>query len=110
MRISSTGKKHSEETKIKMSLDRMGNKHRLGIPHSNEIKEKISKAGIGRKISKMHKEILREKRTRIILDTNSFVFYLGLKEISDLYGINYSVLANNLNGTNKVNKTHFIYV
>jgi hypothetical protein len=36
------GKKFSEESRKRVSLARMGNKNRLGIPHSDEIKKIIS--------------------------------------------------------------------
>lgn len=36
------GKKHSRETRRKLSQAKIGNKNRLGIKHSAEVKEKIS--------------------------------------------------------------------
>lgn len=36
------GKRHSTETRAKMSLARIGNKNRLGKPHSPEVRLKIS--------------------------------------------------------------------
>lgn len=44
---SSLGHKHSEETKLKMSLSRLGNKNRVGKLHTIETKEAISKTLIG---------------------------------------------------------------
>ena len=44
------GKSPSEETKQKMSESHMGNKRRLGIPHSEESKKRISEANKGRLI------------------------------------------------------------
>mgnify|MGYP003648967643 CR=1 FL=1 len=110
MRISSTGKKHTDQTKIKLTQARMGNLNRLGISHSTESKLKISLAGKGRIVSKKCIDELIERRSRVIFDTQSFVFYKGIKEVCGLYGFNPSTFSSNLNGTNKVNNTIFIYV
>ena len=40
------GKKHSDKTKAKMSSQRIGNKNRLGMKHTQEAKEKISKGSL----------------------------------------------------------------
>ena len=47
---------HSNETKIKMSIAKMGNKGRLGIPHLEESKRKIGDANRGNRIQKNLKE------------------------------------------------------
>lgn len=42
------GKKHTEETRKQMSESHMGNQDRLGIPHSEESKKKISESNKGK--------------------------------------------------------------
>ena len=60
------GFKHSYETKVKVSASlignkrALGNKHRLGVILSNEIKEKISKAHQGKVLSDEHKNKIRD--------------------------------------------------
>lgn len=54
----SKGYKHSNETKRKMSISRIGNKNALGYNHSNEAKEKISQFMKNRKVSKETKQKL----------------------------------------------------
>lgn len=82
------GRKASDEAKKNMSLSQTGRKH------SEETKKKMS---------------LNNNRTKIILDTNSGVFYFGTKEASLYNYINRHTLKNMLNG-NKKNKTNLIYV
>jgi hypothetical protein len=48
---SNTGKTHSEETKLKMSLYHIGHKRNLGKKHSLETKQKISRNSKGKSIS-----------------------------------------------------------
>lgn len=47
-------------------------------------------------------------QNKIVIDKNTGVFYNSLKEVSNLYSINYNTLKGRLNGS-KVNNTQFIY-
>lgn len=52
MRLSMTGKKHTEETKLKMSIDRTGEKHAMfGKKHTDASRLQMSKSATGRKMS-----------------------------------------------------------
>lgn len=87
------GKKHSDETKKKMS------ESQSGIKHPN----------YGKKLSA---ELIRkrsEKRNNIILDVNTGVYYFGILEVSSLYNQKPSTLTQRLNGTQK-NNTSLIIV
>jgi len=111
MIFSSTGKFHTEKTKIKLSIIRKGkSNYKLGTKQTEETKSKISLGCKGKKLSEKHKAILLENKLKIILNIETGIFYLGLKEVSDSCGIPKGRLANHLNGTNKINKTNFIYV
>ena len=86
------GKKHSEEAKLKMSNSKKGNKHNLNKLHSEETKRKISKA-----------------RKKVILDTETGIFYLGVGEASKIVNVNLWTLHGYLNGQ-RPNKTSLVYV
>lgn len=61
---SKKGRVLSLETRAKMSLSRIGNKHRLGIPHSKDVRDKIKDAVRGkprRPHSEETKRILSER-------------------------------------------------
>jgi group I intron endonuclease len=57
-----TGHKHSEETKEKMGVANIGTKHRLGKKHSEEAKSKMSSTRIGRKPSEETKSKMSATR------------------------------------------------
>ena len=59
------GRKHTEESKRKMSLARIGNKNALGHRHTQETKDKISKANTGKKHP--GKRLSKETREKIRL-------------------------------------------
>lgn len=85
------GKKHSEESKLKMSKSLLGNKRNL----NNKMSEK-------------HKEILKMCFSKVILDTQTGIFYYGTKEASFYNNLNQSTLKSKLNGGLK-NNTNLIY-
>lgn len=62
-RLHSTGKKHSEGTKRKMSTSATGNKYNLGHKASEETRQKISAAHMGNKywVGKHHSEETKQK-------------------------------------------------
>ncbi len=62
-----TGHLHSEESKLKMSVQHKGNKHRLGKTHSEESKLKMSKAHKGKRpwLGKTHSQATKDKLSQI---------------------------------------------
>lgn len=94
------GRKHSEETKRKLSLSKMGDKnpafgkaaHNKGIPMSAEQKIKLSKALLGREVP----ESVREKTYKkyiFISPTGEFVEVFGLNKFCKKYGLNTGAMA-----------------
>lgn len=91
MSKSMLGKKHSSETKQKMSKSLLGNKR-----------------GLNKKMSEKEKLNLKNCFSKIILDTQTGVFYTGTKEASIYNNIPQSTLKSKLNGSLK-NNTNLIY-
>mgnify|MGYP001619635824 CR=1 FL=1 len=89
--IANTGKKASEETRIKLSVSHKGNKH------TEESKIKIGIGSIG-----------NTHRIKIILNTETGIFYFGAEEVAPLIHINPVTLRAKLRGKIK-NNTPFIY-
>jgi group I intron endonuclease len=113
------GKKHTEESKIKMSNSMKGKQSRLGAKLSEETKLKISNSHKGKKLSKETKlkmSILRKgkkipnqkNRVRKVLDTNTNIIYNSIKECAECNGINKVTLGGYLRGLRK-NITSFVY-
>ena len=128
------GKKHTEETKNKISKSLLGKKRplmnmeykktkewkekmsnsMLGKKHTEETKNKISLSLLGNKrgcnkiMSENEKENLKNKFSKIILNLQTGVFYLGTKEAAFYNNLNHSTLKNRLNGNLK-NNTNLIY-
>ena len=103
MSKSHKGKNISENTKLKIS------KLMKGRFFSDEWKLKISESNKGKKMSKDAKINMSEARKKIILNTETGIFYNGIKEAAESININHSTLQNNLIGKIK-NKTNLIYV
>ena len=89
---------HTEETKLKLSEIKKGRK-----PSKKTI-EAVRKANKGR--AKTESEL--KKLSKIILDINTGVYYIGTKEVANLYDIKQRTLMEYLNGT-LPNKTPFRY-
>ena len=103
---SNKGKKRSKEVIEKMKLK----------VFTDETRQKMSLAKIGKKMSKDHKLKLIERNTginnkqsKLILDLNSGIYYYSLSELSFSSKISKTVLSNMLSGV-KFNKTNYIYV
>lgn len=122
-----TGKKHTDETKQRMSEAKKGIpksketrkrmsarqvgklNHFYGKKFSQEHRDKISNGNIG----KTHTEEAKRKMaiskiggnnitSRIVLDTQTGIFYYSIKEAAEAYGINYGTLRDRFSkGTNK---------
>lgn len=97
------GKKHSKETCLKISKS---NKGRIC---TKESKLKYSNAKLGKKLSYKQKINSTESRKKIILNTQTGIFYLGNNDAAESININRMTLYNYLIGKRK-NKTPFIYV
>lgn len=87
------GFKHSDEFKKNRSILMLGNTKTLGMKLSNESRIKMSNNSTVKKI---------------ILDTNTGVYYNSLIELAKLYNIKSNTLGMKLTGYNK-NDTQFIY-
>ncbi len=100
----------SKETKKKMSDSKKGELNSFyGKKHTVETRRKISLSKIGKtpynKGKKGHSNLSMSK---IILNIENGVFYNSIKECSDFNLYNYSTLRAKLNGSLK-NDTKFIY-
>jgi group I intron endonuclease len=102
--VSSKGHKYSKETIERMKMLRAGSQKKgkenpnYGRKASIESRKKMSEAQKGDKSNK----------ARIVLDTESGVFYYCLKELTDLYNLNHRNMSRYLSGARK-NKTIYIY-
>ena len=94
MSMALKGRKMTKEQVNRMSI------YKTGLKHSEETKNKISLA---------HKGRIPFWSFKIILNTETGIFYNGLAEAVFVTNIKYSTLSNMLNG-NKKNKTNLIYV
>lgn len=113
------GKKHSEESRLKISNSLKGKQSRLGAVLSQETKDKISNAHKGKKASietKLKMSIVRKgvkrpnqkNKGRLVLDLATGVFYNSIKEASEILGYNKCTLRNYLAG-NRKNITSLIF-
>ena len=84
---------------------------RKGIIFSEEHKRKLSKAKLGSQRSEETKSKISQNsnKKKLVLDTESGVFYESVKEAAKAYLINYSYLVSMLCGDAR-NKTKLIYV
>lgn len=102
MSLAQKGKKHSEETKIKMSLahKNISNETRLKMSNSQKNRESQSKE------TRLKKSYAKRK---IILNTQTGIYYFGILEAAKSANISLSNLSKKIAGINK-NNTDFIYV
>ena len=98
------GKKHTEETILLLS------KQKSGVKNDN-----LSKAKKGWKPSEELKKVWSNQKkyggswkAKLVLDTETGVFYSCAKEVSDLYNFNQGTFSAMLSG-NRKNKTRFVY-
>ncbi len=91
MSLARTGLIKSAETRKKLSERMIGNKHFLfGKKHTEETKLKLKKAWETRepfKLATKIKQRLSSKLSYTILDTNTGVFYYSMKELSQILKI-----------------------
>lgn len=120
-------KYNSIEQKLKRSNSQRGNKNNLNKKHSIETKEKIINSlkkyhsnrthpifgirliGINNGMyGRKHSDETKEKTSKIILNTQNGVFYIGTKSASESIGISRGLLSMKLRGERK-NNTSLIY-
>lgn len=123
--IGNTGKKHSSETKNKISRTKLGctpwNKNKKGISDETRIKMRNKKVGIipwnkGIPATKERKYkqsiLLKGKNNRndnMIINLENGIYYNTIQEAADSLGINRNTLTGYLLGY-KPNKSPFVYV
>lgn len=95
------GKKHSKETRVKIGVENSKriisentrqkiSKFHLGRKRSYETKLKISISNKGKKTPLDVVERIAQKRRKIIIDTETGIFYFGSKELSLLLNMKLS--------------------
>ena len=97
------GRKHSEETK-----KLIGSYHKNKII-SEDTKLKMRNNNLGKILSEEHKRKISESVSKLILNTQTGIFYYSCKEASFIFNIKTSTLRSKLNGIYK-NNTDLIYV
>ena len=121
----------SDEFRKKIGFNALGNKNMLGKKHSLESRKKMSKARLGKKLSDTvinnmkfaqslttdetklkRKEALlnsgHDFNAKKIIDIKTGIIYKSISEISRIFNIKYTTLNAQLLGVNK-NKTNFRY-
>jgi group I intron endonuclease len=120
VKTNSRSGKVSEETRIKMSAAQTGNKKWLGKKHTEETKLKMSNSIKG--IKKSPESCLKRSNnmrgkptgmispsTKAVLNIMTGIFYDSLREAARVHNINYNTLKGRLI-TNKINNSDFIYI
>ena len=81
------GKKHSEESKAKMSYVRIGNKNKAGTTLSEESKAKISASNLGK--PKFKKRVLTAEQ---VLEIRPRIGYRNIAQLAREYGVGESTI------------------
>jgi group I intron endonuclease len=81
------GKKHSTESRAKMSYVRIGNKNKLGAKLSNESKERISKGKTGKIV--LAKRVLTAEQ---VLEIRPKIGYRNIAMLAREYGVSESTI------------------
>jgi group I intron endonuclease len=103
--ISTKGYKYSKETIERVKELR---KHMYKKGPENQNYGRRASEESRKKMSESHKGA-KSNSARLVLDTQTGVFYYCLKELTDLYGLSHRNMARYLYGSRK-NKTQYIYV
>jgi len=81
------GKKHSEESRAKMSYVRIGNKNKAGTTLSEESKAKISASNLGK--PKFKKRVLTAEQ---VLEIRPRIGYRNIAQLAREYGVSESTI------------------
>ena len=81
------GKKHSEESRAKMSYMRIGNKNKAGTTLSEESKAKISASNLGK--PKFKKRVLTAEQ---VLEIRPRIGYRNIAQLAKEYGVGESTI------------------
>lgn len=106
MSLANKGIPKSEEHKEKLRISKIGKKTK---PMTEEQKKIMSKMMKGRKMDRDIVDRISYQKRKIILNTQTGIFYFGILEASHSMGITKIKLAEMLLGRTK-NKTFLIYV
>lgn len=102
------GRKHTQESKNKVIKSLIGNSRRKGIKHTQEVKNMMSINRKGKPQCKIAVEKRAERFRKLILDLETGIFYLGVKEASDAKNIKVSTIKARINS--KTYNSSLIYV
>lgn len=108
LKISQTKSITSDETRLRMSKSQKGNVNSKGKITSKETKIKLSIANTGLIQSKETIQKKINSQNKIILDTQTGIFYFGAKEASFVAGVNLGTMQSRLKRKSTVN--NLIYV
>lgn len=99
------GKKHSEETKIKI-----GNAHR-GKKMSDESRRKMSESHKGKKLTEEHRRKFSQGKSKLVLNMETGIYYSSITEASKSTIYSSGHLKNMLNpNDSKRNRTNLVTV
>jgi group I intron endonuclease len=112
--ISNTGKKRSEETCNKIGLSKKGSNYWSGKKHKEESKQLMKKAKIGKESPNKGKKLPnlsgeKSHKSKKVIDTLTSTIYNSIKEAAETFNIKRRTLNSMLNGTNK-NKTSLKFI
>ena len=119
LRIVNTGKKLTEEHKVKIKISNIGKERSLetrnnmsnsrkGMKLTDEHKKNIGNGNRGKIISNITRQRVGDANADLILNIETGIFYMGLKNASESRGMNMATLHYRLKyGTKKY--TPFIY-
>jgi len=80
-----------------------------GKKHTEESKRKLSDSKKGIKLSDQHKINIGKSKSKVVLNIETGIYYDSCKDAANCYNINYHTLMGKLNG-NKFNNTVLIYI
>ena len=103
----------SDETRMKMSLSKKGEKNTFfGKTHNQKTKDIISKIQTGRKHTKEHRLKVSQNHARakakLVINLETGIFYESCTEAAQFNNVKLTTLKSRLNGNNR-NNTPFRY-